>query len=64
MKIQDGYIEIEQKPGLGIEIDREQSMKANQLYKEKCLGTRNDAVGMQYLIPGWTFQPKSPCLVR
>lgn len=64
MKIQDGYIEIEQKPGLGIEIDREQIMKANQLYKEKCLGTRNDAVGMQYLIPGWTFQPKSPCLVR
>jgi spore coat protein CotF len=24
----------------------------------------NDAIGMQYLIPGWKFDNKKPCLVR
>jgi glucarate dehydratase len=28
------------------------------------LGARNDAVAMQYLIPGWSFDAKRPCLVR
>ena len=28
------------------------------------LGARDDAVAMQYLIPGWIFDPKRPCLVR
>ncbi|MDI5816449.1 hypothetical protein, partial [Klebsiella pneumoniae] len=23
-----------------------------------------DAMGMQYLIPGWTFDNKRPCMVR
>ena len=25
---------------------------------------RDDAKGMQYLIPGWKFDPKRPCMVR
>jgi glucarate dehydratase len=37
---------------------------AHQLYQEKALGGRDDAAGMQYLIPGWTFDSKKPCLVR
>jgi glucarate dehydratase len=28
------------------------------------LGGRDDAIAMQYLIPGWEFDPKRPCLVR
>ena len=28
----------------------------------QCL--RNDAIGMQYLIPGWVFDNKKPCMVR
>ena len=64
LKIEDGYISIPKKPGLGIEVDREQVLKAHELYKENCLGARNDAIGMQYLIPGWTFDPKRPCMVR
>ena len=28
------------------------------------LGARDDSVAMQYLIPGWTFDNKKPCLVR
>jgi glucarate dehydratase len=37
---------------------------AHQAYRNMGLGARNDAVAMQYLIPGWTFDPKRPCLVR
>ena len=38
--------------------------KHHRLYKEKALGARDDAVAMQYLIPGWTFDGKRPSLVR
>ncbi len=27
-------------------------------------GARDDAAAMQFLIPGWTFNNKRPCLVR
>lgn len=64
LPIVDGCIAVPQKGGLGIEIDREQIEKAHQVYLDNCLGARNDAIGMQYLIPGWTFDPKKPCLVR
>ena len=66
LQIVDGCIDLPKKPGLGIELDREQILKANALYMEKCYGkgARNDAVGMQYLIPGWVFDNKKPCMVR
>ena len=48
----------------GVELDRDQLMKANKLYLDNCLGGRDDAVGMQYLIPGWKFDNKRPCMVR
>ena len=64
MQIVGGCIELPQKGGLGIEVDREQVMKAHKLYMDNCLGARDDSIGMQYLIPGWTFDNKKPCLVR
>ena len=64
LKIIDGMISVPDKPGLGIEIDMGQVEKANKLYMEKALGARNDSVAMQYLIPGWKFDNKCPCLVR
>ena len=66
LQIAGGCIDLPKKPGLGVEIDREQLEKAHALYMEKChgKGARNDAVGMQYLIPGWKFDPKKPSLVR
>ncbi|MCW2487274.1 glucarate dehydratase [Candidatus Symbiopectobacterium sp. NZEC127] len=64
LKIVGGMIEVPKKPGLGIELDMDQVMKAHELYKNMGLGARDDAVGMQYLIPGWTFDNKRPCLVR
>jgi len=64
LQIVDGMISVPDKPGLGIEIDMLQIEKANQLYLEKGLGARDDSVAMQFLIPGWKFDNKRPCLVR
>ncbi len=64
MKIEDGHIALTGKPGLGIEVDRAQVEKAHKLYVDQKLGARDDAEGMQFLIPGWKFDPKSPALVR
>lgn len=63
-KIEDGYVKISSKPGLGIEIDRKQVKKAHELYKKECLGARDDSQAMQYLIKDWKFDNKRPCLVR
>ena len=64
MQIVDGCIELPKKGGLGIEVDREQILKAHKLYVENCLGARDDSIGMQYLIKDWKFDNKKPCLVR
>jgi len=64
LKILDGHIAVPTKPGLGIALDMGQVEKAHALYKAHGLGARDDAMAMQYLIPGWTFDPKRPCLVR
>ena len=64
MQIVDGCIDLPKKPGLGIDVDLDQVKKANKIYLENCLGARDDAKGMQYLIPGWKFDNKKPCLVR
>ncbi|VDG75468.1 glucarate dehydratase [Actinobaculum suis] len=66
LQIRDGKITIPQKGGLGIEPDMEQIRAAHELYLEKIQGTggRDDSIGMQYLIPGWTFDNKKPALVR
>ncbi|MFT3875375.1 MAG: enolase C-terminal domain-like protein [Propioniciclava sp.] len=53
-------------PGLGITLDPDRLAEAEELYREKVAGSgaRDDAAGMQFLIPGWTFDNKRPCLVR
>jgi glucarate dehydratase len=52
------------KAGLGVELDMAEVEKAHRLYQEHGLGARDDAVAMQYLVPGWTFDPKRPALDR
>jgi glucarate dehydratase len=37
---------------------------AHELYRKVGGGSRDDAVAMQFLLPGWKFDPKRPCLVR
>jgi glucarate dehydratase len=64
LQIRDGEIAVPQRPGLGVELDREAVAAAHELYLEQGLGVRDDAVAMQYLVPGWSFDPKRPALVR
>jgi glucarate dehydratase len=64
LQIVGGHVQVPRKPGLGIELDMVEVDKAHRLYKQHGLGARDDAVAMQYLIPGWTFDPKRPCMVR
>ncbi|ECQ4679081.1 glucarate dehydratase [Salmonella enterica] len=63
-EIKGGMVQVPTKPGLGVELDMDQVMKAHELYQKHGLGARDDAMGMQYLIPGWTFDNKRPCMVR
>lgn len=64
LQIRDGAVEVPKKPGLGVELDRDRLAEAHELYNEQGLGARDDALAMQYLIPGWEFDPKRPCMVR
>lgn len=63
-QIVDGYLTVPDKPGLGVELDMEAVDAAHELYQREGLGSRDDAVAMQYLIPGWAFDPKRPALQR
>ncbi|WP_448724751.1 glucarate dehydratase [Pseudomonas farris] len=64
LQIVDGCVQVPKKPGLGVELDMDQLAKAHELYKGMGLGARDDSVAMQFLIPGWKFDNKRPCLVR
>jgi glucarate dehydratase len=64
LKINGGKISVPEAPGLGVEIDMAQIESAHALYKKIAGGARDDAAAMQFLIPGWKFDPKRPCMVR
>ena len=64
LQIVDGHVQVPQKPGLGIALDMGKVEAAHQLYLQHGLGSRDDATAMQYLIPGWKFDHKRPCMVR
>lgn len=63
-KIEGGLLTVTDKPGLGVEVDMDQIEQAHRLYNTMALGARDDAKTMQYLIPGWKFDNKRPCMVR
>ena len=50
--------------GLGIDLDRAKLDAAHKLYVDNGCGTRDDARGMNALIPGWTYDPHRPAMVR
>jgi glucarate dehydratase len=62
LRIVNGCIAVPDRPGLGIEIDFDALEAAHELYRRHGLGARDDAIAMRYLVPGWTFNPKRPCL--
>ncbi len=63
-QIVGGMVDVPERPGLGVEPDMEEIGKAHELYQAMDLGGRDDARAMQYLVPGWKFGSKQPCLVR
>ena len=64
LRIAGGLVQVPEKPGLGIEPDMDQIAKAHEVYKKLGSGARDDAVAMQYLIPGWKYDPKKPSIGR
>lgn len=64
MEIRGGFLEISDMPGLGIELDMNKVQEAHSLYLLAGSARRDDSVAMQYLIPGWKFNPKRPCLSK
>jgi glucarate dehydratase len=63
LRIVDGRVLVPEKPGLGIEVDLAQIERAHELHNLMGLGARDDSVAMHYLMSGWRFNPKRPCLV-
>jgi glucarate dehydratase len=64
LKIEGGLVQVPKTPGLGVELDMDAVARAHALYQRKGLGARDDAAAMQFLIPGWKFNNKAPCMVR
>ncbi len=62
-QIVNGEIKVPPTPGLGVVLDWERVEAAHETYKSLGLGGRDDALGMQCLMPGWTFDPKLPCML-
>jgi glucarate dehydratase len=63
LRIRGGAVQVPDRPGLGVELDLAEVEKAHRLYQDQGLGGRDDAVAMQYLVPGWRFDAKRPSLV-
>ena len=64
LRIVDGAIDVSDAPGLGVELDLARVEAAHELYRRLGVGARDDAAAMQFLVHGWCFDPKRPCLVR
>jgi glucarate dehydratase len=64
LQIVDGHVQVPSAPGLGVALDMDKVERAHQLYLQHGLGARDDAMAMQYLMPGWKFDNKRPCMVR
>ena len=64
LQIVGGEVAVPDRPGLGIEPDMDRILQAHELYKKVGSGARDDAMAMQYLVPGWKYDPKQPSLGR
>jgi len=58
MQIENGVIQISDKPGLGVDIDMERVEQAHMLYKKVGSGARDDAKAMRYLVEDFEYNPK------
>ncbi len=62
LRIEGGRLTVPDRPGLGVEPDLAQIETAHALYHKVGLAGRDDSIAMQYLVPGWKFDPHRPCL--
>ncbi len=63
-RIIDDAIEGPSPHGLGVEPDFERVEHAHPLYRRIGVVVRDDSTAMQFLSPGWRFDPKCPCLMN
>ena len=63
-RIVNGKLQVPEGPGLGVHLNMERVLEANALYSKLPSHDRDDSAAMQYLIPGWKYDHKKPCLVR
>ena len=64
LQIVQGEVAVPKAPGLGIEPDMNRIMAAHEFYKKVGGAARDDGMAMQYLVPGWKFDPKQPSIGR
>ncbi len=64
LRIENSELKVPEKHGLGVELDMAKVEEANRLYASIGTAARDDSAAMQFLIPGWKFDNKRPCLVR
>jgi glucarate dehydratase len=64
LRIEAGGIDVTNAPGLGIELDMQAIERAHELYCQNRQCGRDDSISMQFLLRGWRFDPKRPCLLR
>jgi glucarate dehydratase len=62
LQIVGGEVAVPERSGLGIDVDMGKVDEAHELYKQVANGARDDAMAMQYLVPGWKYDPKTPSL--
>jgi glucarate dehydratase len=62
--IAGGFLAVPDRPGLGIEVDLNRLEQAHALYRKVGIDARDDSAAMQFLVRGWTFDSRRPCLVR
>ena len=63
LRIVNGHVQVPKKLGLAWSSTWPKSQGARALPAARP-GARDDAMAMQYLIPGWKFDNKRPCMVR
>jgi glucarate dehydratase len=64
LRIVNGAIEVPARPGLGVAPDMRRIEAAHRLYQTLERGSRDDSIAMQFLLEGWKFDHRRPCLVR
>jgi glucarate dehydratase len=57
LAIEDGFVQVPDGPGLGVEIDRSGLAAAHRNYARSELVRRDDELEMQRKRPGWRFMP-------